>query len=340
MFCDIVGSKIKDDIELICRSYDNGLTYNQIKEKYRYSTTTIGKIVKGRRTRSEAGKACYRNGRHVLTDEGRLKLSENGRKSCARSGKFWTKPERCFRELIIEMGIGVKYPDYIKEIKGVIDDKTEKMFCYQYPVQRYVLDFVDLENKIAINVNGDYWHANPLLYSEDKLGKMQKINVRQDKNKKIFLEKNGWKVIDIWESEIYWNKELVKDKIRAFSLSAKPIVYTDERGVQFPQCPPDWSETIKKLWFKTDKIIRQKKVMVDIVCPVCKKTFKTQDRGKKTHKYCCEECRCLKSRKVDRPSKEQLELDILNMSFVKIGKKYSVSDNAVRKWAKTYNLTF
>jgi len=80
--------------------------------------------------------------------------------------------------------------------------------------------------------------------------------------------------------------------------------------------------------------------MVDIVCPVCKKTFKTQDRGKKTHKYCCEECRCLKSRKVDRPSKEQLELDILNMSFVKIGKKYSVSDNAVRKWAKTYNLTF
>lgn len=34
------------------------------------------------------------------------------------------------------------------------------------------------------------------------------------------------------------------------------------------------------------------------------------------------------------PSKEQLLQDIKNMSMVKVGKKYGVSDNTIRKWCK------
>jgi len=41
-------------------------------------------------------------------------------------------------------------------------------------------------------------------------------------------------------------------------------------------------------------------------------------------------------RKVERPSYEQLKEDLVNMSVVKVGKKYGVSDNAIRKWVKTY----
>jgi very-short-patch-repair endonuclease/transposase len=44
----------------------------------------------------------------------------------------------------------------------------------------------------------------------------------------------------------------------------------------------------------------------------------------------------LKNRKVDRPSYEQLLEDLDNMSYVKVGKKYKVSDNAIRKWIKYY----
>lgn len=40
------------------------------------------------------------------------------------------------------------------------------------------------------------------------------------------------------------------------------------------------------------------------------------------------------------PPKEQLLQDILCNSFVSIGKKYSVSDNAVRKWCKKYDLPY
>ena len=48
-----------------------------------------------------------------------------------------------------------------------------------------------------------------------------------------------------------------------------------------------------------------------------------------------------KLRKVNnRPSKEELLELIKRMPFVKIGKMYNVSDNAIRKWCKSYNLPY
>ena len=43
-----------------------------------------------------------------------------------------------------------------------------------------------------------------------------------------------------------------------------------------------------------------------------------------------------KRRKVERPSYEQLLLDISELGFVGTGKKYEVSDNSIRKWIKMY----
>ena len=40
---------------------------------------------------------------------------------------------------------------------------------------------------------------------------------------------------------------------------------------------------------------------------------------------------------VDRPSLEQIEMDLKELgSMLQVGKKYGVSDNAVRKWIKKY----
>jgi len=57
---------------------------------------------------------------------------------------------------------------------------------------------------------------------------------------------------------------------------------------------------------------------------------------KHKRKFCSDKCYRLNSRRVERPSKEQLEKDLSEMNFVKVGKKYGVSDNAVRKWLKSY----
>ena len=52
----------------------------------------------------------------------------------------------------------------------------------------------------------------------------------------------------------------------------------------------------------------------------------------------CAVCAMEERRKVDRPSKEELAELIRDKSFVQIGKMYGVSDNAVRKWCKSYDL--
>lgn len=58
----------------------------------------------------------------------------------------------------------------------------------------------------------------------------------------------------------------------------------------------------------------------------------------KQKSFCSSDCFHMHSRKVERPSKSDLASDISSMSWEAIARKYNVSSNAVRKWAKAYLL--
>jgi hypothetical protein len=77
------------------------------------------------------------------------------------------------------------------------------------------------------------------------------------------------------------------------------------------------------------KPIKEKPVKEIIInrCPDCDKEIK------KDSKY-CEECSHKKSRKVERPDMNTLINDIKNLGYSGTGRKYGVSDNAIRKWVK------
>lgn len=80
-------------------------------------------------------------------------------------------------------------------------------------------------------------------------------------------------------------------------------------------------------------------------CPGCKLPFTPRNIQ---HRYCSAKCWGTvassrykgiphrESRKVDRPSYEQLMSEVESMSFVAIGRRHGVSDNAVRKWIRWY----
>jgi hypothetical protein len=102
-----------------------------------------------------------------------------------------------------------------------------------------------------------------------------------------------------------------------------------------------------------------------IVCPNCAATLETHC-GRKNHlperpcercgqafaprtvrqRFCSRECGTRhgrrhrrprpETRKVDRPSHDQLRADLASMSFLAVGRKYGVSDNAIRKWLRWY----
>lgn len=69
-------------------------------------------------------------------------------------------------------------------------------------------------------------------------------------------------------------------------------------------------------------------------CIECNKQLKTKAKTKM-----CSKCIAYRNRKVKRPSLEQLNKDLSKMSFCAVGRKYGVSDNAVRKWIKFYKST-
>lgn len=91
----------------------------------------------------------------------------------------------------------------------------ELQFTYTRRVRhgRYVFDFVLSDFNVAIETNGDFWHANPLIYKEDDVlkfpgtkGLMAKDIWEKDKRKLDYAKKNGYSLITIWETEIKSDK--------------------------------------------------------------------------------------------------------------------------------------
>jgi hypothetical protein len=80
-------------------------------------------------------------------------------------------------------------------------------------------------------------------------------------------------------------------------------------------------------------------------CPGCGGSFVPRTMQ---HRYCSQRCwgtvngaalrgvPLTATRKVERPSYEQLLADAQSMSLLAVGRKYGVSDNAVRKWIRWY----
>ena len=87
-------------------------------------------------------------------------------------------------------------------------------------------------------------------------------------------------------------------------------------------------------------------INLQIVCPNCNATLDTYCRGIKPRKAKVADGR--KARKcksvfwnrkiVNRPSLKELKDDVSKMSYVAVGKKYGVSDNAIRKWFSSYGI--
>lgn len=76
----------------------------------------------------------------------------------------------------------------------------------------YILDFL-INDNIGIECNGDYWHANPKIYQNDKLDKIQIKSRLRDIHKKLCFESIGISIIYLWEYDLYNNKQKCIDQI-------------------------------------------------------------------------------------------------------------------------------
>lgn len=92
-----------------------------------------------------------------------------------------------------------------------------------YPVKGHP-DFVFLKKKVAIFVDGCFWHGHDCRNTRpaDNQAYWQKKrerNIRHDKEITQLFESRGWRVMRIWECEFkVKNRQALLEKIRSFDL--------------------------------------------------------------------------------------------------------------------------
>jgi very-short-patch-repair endonuclease len=113
-----------------------------------------------------------------------------------------------FESLLLEI---IPQTDYIREF--ALTNKTRAGF--------YFYDFC-LFDKILIEVNGDYWHCNPIKYNTGEyvnyIGRKHPVLVddiwKKDELKKRNAENEGYLFFTFWENDILNNTEKIKNKIK------------------------------------------------------------------------------------------------------------------------------
>ena len=197
------------------------------------------------------------------------------------------------------------YPEkYFTEVFKNEGIKVTKSFH----IELYELDFCILDKKIDIEIDGSQH------YYDEKI-------VESDKRRNKFLEDDGWDIIRInWSEYQKFSFDDKKDYISKLKSYINNLIETK----------PLFEITIKKEKIKEKKQRVEKsksKIKKEYICKYCGNSCTwRKDR--------CESCYHIQSRKVDRPSLDQLKEDILNLGYSGTGRKYGVSDNSVRKWLK------
>ena len=104
--------------------------------------------------------------------------------------------------------------NYLIEIK--INYKYNFILSNKYQFDFYLKDF-----NLIIETHGDYWHANPLYYSDNdhlkkKLNETQKYKKELDKVKYDFATNKGYNILYLWETDI--KKENYKNILKSYGV--------------------------------------------------------------------------------------------------------------------------
>ena len=98
-------------------------------------------------------------------------------------------------------------------------DYTSKQFAkWSHELNRVVMfDCVSPELKLAIEINGDYWHCNPAKYAPDFVHPHRKQRAdyiwNEDHKKIQAIEREGYRTFVVWELEWKQNSERVMESL-------------------------------------------------------------------------------------------------------------------------------
>ncbi len=164
-----------------------------LKEKYiktcikRYGVDNVAKFVDTRNKISKSQKYNYSK----ISKEDRKLLMKFPREALIKSCNICRSKIEMRVENIIKQN-NIKF-----KVGGIIQYRS--------------FDFIFEENKVVLEIQGNYFHANPLYYKCDDYFVMYKLTAQQiwdhDLKKKLIAEKHKYRVYYLWEDQIHRMKD-------------------------------------------------------------------------------------------------------------------------------------
>ncbi len=143
-----------------------------------------------------------------------IKYKESTIKSMQESFDLRWKSEG-FRRKVIK--ILTTHNGVSKLEKSVGDIALKYGFTPSVAIDRYLADFCHKDYKVIIEINGDFWHCNPVFWQPEDDHPFKKLKAKQiwakDLARSKFLESLGYKVCILWERDILKGKSQFLEKI-------------------------------------------------------------------------------------------------------------------------------
>jgi len=146
---------------------------------------------------------------------------EVGRRFSRSLKKWWNSLSDEEKNKIIINNIKRLSNNFVSKLEKRVNDilyDWRITYVSQFQLGYYSFDFL-IGKKILIEVQGDFWHANPLIYKKEDImpfpGKSKTVKQiwAKDDNKKKYVEKRGYKIIYIWEKDM---KKMNKEQLNLF----------------------------------------------------------------------------------------------------------------------------
>lgn len=91
-------------------------------------------------------------------------------------------------------------------------------------------DMVIINERLIVQCDGDWWHANPRFYDYGNLSKIQAENIKRDTYQDAMLRRNGWRVMRFWGSEIKKDIRSCVDIVETFLSTHRSVNSIIQRG--------------------------------------------------------------------------------------------------------------
>jgi very-short-patch-repair endonuclease len=134
-----------------------------------------------------------------MSPEKKKELRKKSEETCL---KFYGKTSLQIRQEALNQ---CKITSIEKKIHGLLEKYGVKFIPkYSIPIENSYreYDFCIPDKKLLIEADGDFWHANPLIWKDKPMLDVQITNIKNDEYKNKLAKENGFSVVRFWESDI------------------------------------------------------------------------------------------------------------------------------------------